>query len=352
MSKAITKITESNFSDAVKYAYTYKKKRTVARYTRRVILPVGSMLFVLHSLLITLGAVTAVMDEGELVAIQSLTFINDYWNGVLDAFRGITELWYVHVPMMLVYLFLVPFAVCSVLALAVALLTRVKRLTVSGTTPEQAKQLSRYVADIPTAGTDDEDAHKLWRRITGITYLAGLVAFIVYFAIAMTKAGDETTDNAVLYMLVEGIIGVLITLALLYVVYTLLHRLFTLIIRPYYIADDQWNKLASTAHSYWVSVDPEEQRKAKERAKKAREQRQKDKEQSRNTTTSYSGYSGSYSGSYSSAPPMSRAEKQQYIDQHCHGMFSYSGIETIENDPNLTASQKEDLKMHLKIWGD
>lgn len=345
MSKAITKITQSNFSDAVKYAYTYKRKRTVANYTRKAILPLGSLLFVIHALFITVGGISAIMDEGELAAIEGLKFVTGYWDKMLETFRGITELWYLHIPMMLVYLFLVPFAVCSVLALAVALLTRVKRLTVSGVHHEQAKQLRDYAADLPVSDNDDEDAHKLWRRITGVTYLVGIVAFIVYFGIAATKAGDETTDNAVLYMLVDGIIGILIALALLYVVYTLLHRLFTLIIRPYYMADDQTNQLAKIAHSYWVSVDPEEQRKAKERARKARERKPK-------ATTSSSSYSGSYSGSYSSPPPMTRAEKQQYIDQYCHGMFSYSGIETIENDPNLTASQKEDLKMHLKIWGD
>lgn len=349
MSKAIAKITQSNFSDAVKYAYTYKRKRTVANYTRKVILPLGSLLFVAHALFITLGACTAMMDEAELAAIESLSFIPAYWNGVLEVFRGITELWYLHIPMMLVYLFLVPYAVCSVLALAVALLTRVKRLTVDGTVHQQAKQLSDYAAGLPLSYNDDEDAHKLWRRITGGVYLAGIVAFVVYFAIAVTKAGDEATDNAVLYMLVEGIVGVLIALALFYVVYTLLHRLFTLIIRPYYVADDQVDKFASIARSYWVSVDPEEQRKAKERAKKARERKPK-------ATSSYSGYSGSYSGSYggsyTSSTPMSRADMQQYIDDKCHGMFSYGGIETIENDSSLTASQKEDLKTHLMIWGD
>ena len=56
MSKAITKITQSNFSDAVKYAYAYKRKRTVANYTRKVILPLGSLLFVIHALFITVGA--------------------------------------------------------------------------------------------------------------------------------------------------------------------------------------------------------------------------------------------------------------------------------------------------------
>lgn len=345
MSKAITKITQSNFSDAVKYAYAYKRKRTVANYTRKVILPLGSLLFVIHALFITVGGISAIMDEGELAAIEGLKFVTEYWDKVLETFRGITELWYLHIPMMLVYLFLVPFAVCSVLALAVALLTRVKRLTVSGVHHEQAKQLMDYAADLPVSDNDDEDAHKLWRRITGVTYLVGIVAFIVYFAIAATKAGDEATDNAVLYMLVEGIIGILIALALLYVVYTLLHRLFTLTIRPYYMADDQTNQLAKTAHSYWVSVDPEEQRKAKERARKARERKPK----APSTTSSYS---GSYSGSYSSAPPMSRADMQKYIDDNCHGVFTYGGIETIENDSSLSASQKEDLKRHLMIWGD
>lgn len=64
-------------------------------------------------------------------------------------------------------------------------------------------------------------------------------------------------------------------------------------------------------------------------------------------------YSPSVSGSYSSAEtPLNSHEKWTYIRDNCYGMYSWSGIQKIENDPNLTASQKEDLKTYLKIYGD
>ena len=68
---------------------------------------------------------------------------------------------------------------------------------------------------------------------------------------------------------------------------------------------------------------------------------------------SSSGYSGSSSYGYgSSSGSMSYSEKADYINKNCLGMYSYGGIEKIENDSSLTASQKEELKMHLRIYGD
>ena len=46
------------------------------------------------------------------------------------------------------------------------------------------------------------------------------------------------------------------------------------------------------------------------------------------------------------------AEKVDYINRKCCGMYSYHGIETIEKDPDLTPSQKEDLKRFLMVYGD
>ena len=347
MSKAITKITAENFSDAVKYAHAYKRKRAVARLTRKVILPLGSLLFFLNALLITLGAFSALLTEVKLVTFETPDFITGYWEGVLAVFRSITPLWGLHIPMMLVYLFLLPYAVCSVLALAVALLTRVKGLTVSGTVPEQAKQLSEYASDIPTAYRDDEEAHQLWRRITGIAFPVGIAAYAVYLIVAVMNAGDESTDNSMLFLLTEGFLGVLIAVALLCFVYFLLHRLFTLIIRPYYIADDQTNKLSSAAHSYWVSVDPEEQRKAKA----ARERAKSRKPKAPASTTHYSGgyVGGSSAGTGES---LSFSEKEAYILHNCHSAYSPSAMDKIDNDPNLTASQKAELKHHLFCYGD
>ena len=86
----------------------------------------------------------------------------------------------------------------------------------------------------------------------------------------------------------------------------------------------------------------------------------KEKKEYKPSTSSYSssGYSSSgYSGSSSygngrTSGSMSYSEKADYINKNCLGMYSYGGIEKIENDSSLTASQKEELKMHLMIYGD
>lgn len=68
-------------------------------------------------------------------------------------------------------------------------------------------------------------------------------------------------------------------------------------------------------------------------------------------SSSSSSYSGSSYGS-SSGGSMSFSEKEAYILHNCHSAYSFSGIQKIENDPNLTSSQKEELKSHLRIYGD
>ena len=72
---------------------------------------------------------------------------------------------------------------------------------------------------------------------------------------------------------------------------------------------------------------------------------------SADANTPLTDYSYASSDSYTDST-LSSEDKWKYINQNCHGMFSYSGMQTIDNDPNLTPAQKEDLKTYLKIYGD
>ncbi len=75
-------------------------------------------------------------------------------------------------------------------------------------------------------------------------------------------------------------------------------------------------------------------------------------------TSSSSKYSSSYSSSSSSSyipnytPEMSFSDKEAYIRDNSNYLWSTSAIERIENDSSLTDSQKDQLKDHLRIWGD
>lgn len=71
-------------------------------------------------------------------------------------------------------------------------------------------------------------------------------------------------------------------------------------------------------------------------------------------SSGYSSSSSSYSGSSygSSGGSLSFSEKEAYIIRNCHGAYSTSAMEKIENDSSLTESQKTELKNHLFHYGD
>ena len=66
------------------------------------------------------------------------------------------------------------------------------------------------------------------------------------------------------------------------------------------------------------------------------------------TVCDYPSEEESPSGPY----PMSHADKHDYIQTHFDGEYSHGAIQRIDNDPTLTPAQKEELKIHLRAWGD
>ncbi len=82
---------------------------------------------------------------------------------------------------------------------------------------------------------------------------------------------------------------------------------------------------------------------------------------SSSSTPSYSPTYSSSSGSSSLYSPPSESfgsgpltfeQKCDYTNSLCGGLYTYGGMETIENDPYLTPEQKEDMKRHYMIFGD
>ena len=77
---------------------------------------------------------------------------------------------------------------------------------------------------------------------------------------------------------------------------------------------------------------------------------EKTKDNPRPYESSYTIRPSSYSGGTSGS--MNFAEKDSYIVHNNYGAFTLDGIEKIKNDPNLSASQKEELIHHMKYYGD
>ena len=71
-------------------------------------------------------------------------------------------------------------------------------------------------------------------------------------------------------------------------------------------------------------------------------------------SSDYSSSYGSSSDTYDTfpEPTLSSTEKWDYIQNNCDGEYSYGAMARIDNDPNLTPSQKEDLKRYLTVYGD
>ncbi len=349
--KKMKDISSQNLSEAIDYAYAFNKKKTGAVLIRKVIVPLGSLVFAIHSLLLIIGIYLSTLSPQQLLAFGGFRCILTYSRSITD----------VNVILSLIYAYLIPFALSGLAALIISRITRVEEPMLSGTVAEKAKQLYDYTCTFPTPDTDNEDTHKLWRRISGGIFVSGLVAFVVYAAYTLSDSKDAALETSHKLDLLWGIIGILIAIVVLYLIYALLHLLFTLTIRCFYATADEVNTFSKSARTYWISVDPTEKKKAEEAAKI-----QQEKKKNKSQTSSFSNrdlpiYKHYYeqaqirSGSASyrnNGKSLSHADKMDYIDKNCSGTFSFSGIETIEKDPSLTYSQKEDLKSFLKIYGD
>ena len=68
--KKITSISKENFPAAIKYAYRLNKKMAVNAFAQYVILPIGSILFAFHALILLLGLAQMVaQDNNTTIAI-------------------------------------------------------------------------------------------------------------------------------------------------------------------------------------------------------------------------------------------------------------------------------------------
>ncbi len=184
MSKRTKEITVENFSAAIDYAYDLNKKMNTNVLALKIVLPLGSVLFALHSTIFFLGALgVSVYDNPErLIAFNALPFIQKYWNGVWEIFSNFTELLYIKIILMVVFLFLVPFVISSIAVIIISCMTKGKKPVISGNTAQRAKQLYTYLDEAPKTYFEAFDGKPvLWRRICGIISGLCIIVFMLYF---------------------------------------------------------------------------------------------------------------------------------------------------------------------------
>lgn len=256
---------------------------------------------------------------------------------------------YVKIILTVVFLFLVPFVFSSIVAIIISCMTKGQKPVIEGNTAQRAKQLYTYLDGAPNTYFEAFDGKPvLWRRTCGIISGLCVIVFMLYFfgtiinqnndflsAIsALFQSNTTHTDN----ILISIICGVLF-----YVPFAILHYLFTVIIQPYCDSYKKWKKFIDKVERYWLSVDKDE------REKRARKKKEEEEER-KHSSSAYS--SNSYSSSSYSSPGLSYAQKSDYINSNFGGVYSFSAIEYIENDPNLSPSEKQEMIIFLRAYGD
>jgi len=273
MSKRTKEITVENFSAAIDYAYDLNKKMNTNVLALKIVLPLGSVLFALHSTILFLGALgVSVYDNPErLIAFNALPFIQKYWNGVWEIFSNFTELLYIKIILMVVFLFLVPFVISSIAVIIISCMTKGKKPVISGNTAQRAKQLYTYLDEAPKTYFEAFDGKPvLWRRICGIISGLCIIVFMLYFyGSIVNQNNDFLSAFSILFQSNKYADDIVISIfcgVLFYVPYAILHYMFTIMIQPYCDSYNKWKKFTDEVERYWLSVDKDECKRREEEA--------------------------------------------------------------------------------------
>lgn len=266
MSKKITKISKENFPAAIKYAYSLNKKMTANILAQNIVLPLGSMLFAIHTFILLLGIAHAIVadNNGSLAILDAFPFIPDYCISVWEQFGLITDLVFFKIVMFFASLYLVPIVACGVVRLILSIFIRGKKPTLEGTAAQQAKQLYLYVEQGPFHNRDSYDAQIIWCRIGGIPVIAGFTAIVSHALYT-----NLTPNGSALWLHIVLVVIIILEAVLLYLLYARLYFLLTVFIKPYYDSRKKWETFKDEVDRYWLSVDADERKRRKEASKKS-----------------------------------------------------------------------------------
>lgn len=274
MGKKVTevkKINSNNFLQAVEYTKEINRKVTCHLRTRAIALPIGCALFLFFALIFTFGFIGTAAEPYSKVIAKEFPFIPELWGTIMSFLDNISTAWYFKALGCIVLLYLIPFAVSSVLALLIKLFTRVKSPSLEGDRVKQVNSLYEYCSNIPCAKKQDWRFNNICCRITTVCFVLMLVSFEIY---AFTQV---ETYLLFVYLSIP-----------LYLVFNLMCKLFALTLKPYYIAryyvdtsvGSKEINYIYTISDYRKQVDPVirarfEQYEREERAKREKEEREK-----------------------------------------------------------------------------
>lgn len=271
--KKIEKISKENFPEAVKYAHSLNKKRHADVLAQNIVLPLGSILFGVHVLILALGLAYEIVAERnhQLAFFETFHFIPDYCHKLWGFFGEITDIMFLKIIMFFALLYLVPFFVCGIISLIIRVFTKGEKPVIEGSDAKRAKQLYSYIEQAPTHKTDAYDAQTIWCRITGISFCALLAAFIIHSVISEALVFAQKDTEWWWYAILVAM--VLLGGAMMYVLYFRMYFLLNVIIKPCYSSEKKWKDFKAEADRYWVSLDFDERlKRTKEELRKEHEE--------------------------------------------------------------------------------
>lgn len=267
-------INEQNFSKAVEYAREFNRQTTYHLRIRNIALPIGCILFAIVSAFLILGVLGACVEPYNVFIPKELPFISQLWSDVMKFCNVIASEWYWHLLFCLAILFAVPFAVSSIIAVLIRLLTKSPTISMGGDHLQQVNHLYKYCCEIPCTKKQNWSVNAVWCRISAFCFVFLLVAYEIY---ALVK-GDSSM--LFVYFCVP-----------LYFLFNLATKLFVLTIKHYYKKAYIDTLLEYVPYTYVVSeyrakIDPVIRKKLEadaraEAAKRAREKREKKELQSK-----------------------------------------------------------------------
>ncbi len=267
-------ITADNEGELFAYICRKTKKNGRLRAIRRVILPVGCVLFVALSVLMTLGAFSLFADEEDAAVFRTFPFIAAFEECLAPYLAKLPSAWYVQAGARVLAVFLIPVAVSCVLAVLVSVFH--KRQTVTkpeGTAAQRAKGYHRLVREMPVSvdcygNLDDE--HALAAAIGSFAYTGLIAAFLIYGLIKTPAVRGSQIASTVLGMAVCAVIA--------WFVYAFLMRLFIGVNGMFYAGGDKPYGLLCATEEYWLSEDKDEatRRKLEEDAARLRKKKKED----------------------------------------------------------------------------
>lgn len=267
-------ITKDNEGELFKYIRKKTKKNKRLLAVRRAILPIGCILFVALSVLMTLGALSLFADEEDAAAFNTFPFIAVFESFIAPYLAKLPSAWYVQAGARVLAVFLAPVAVSCVLAMVVSIFHKRQSITKpEGTAAQRAKAYHQLVQKMPVSVDSYGnlfDEHNMAAAVGSFAYTGLIFAFLIY---GLLKTPSVRGSG-----IVSMIVGMAICAVVIWFVYAFLMRVFIGINGVFYAGGDKPYDLLCVTEKYWLGEDKDEadRRKAEEDAARLRKQQQDD----------------------------------------------------------------------------